>query len=259
MRLSAVIALLILLPDPGKSLAERPASRARPALALPGQEFPARPESKPRVDGRFLIATRQVGGPFFAKSVVLLIQQDRQGAMGLILNRPSETPITELLAQQAPRTGTAPGKEEAERPEKLYVGGPVEANRTFFLVQTAEPLPRSVEILPGVYASSDSAVLEKFAQREIPPERFRAYVGYSGWGAGSFKQKSHGVIGFSRPPSPKPFSTRTRSTSGSAWSRNTKGFRFGSKNPSTKCAHRPQRPAHLTPEEGDLSLGFPFT
>ena len=187
MRLSAVIALLILLPDPGKSLAERPASRARPALALPGQEFPARPESKPRVDGRFLIATRQVGGPFFAKSVVLLIQQDRQGAMGLILNRPSETPITELLAQQAPKTGTAPGKEEAERPEKLYVGGPVEANRTFFLVQTAEPLPRSVEILPGVYASSDSAVLEKFAQREIPPERFRAYVGYSGWGAGQLQ------------------------------------------------------------------------
>lgn len=187
----AAILLLMLLVAGGPELAEPFAPKAEPVLALPQEDFPALPTPKPAPPGRFLIATRQVQGPFFAKSVVLLIQHDRNGAMGLILNRPSITPVSELLAQQEqeknPKPKSPAPKEEPPRKDTIYVGGPVDPSRVVFLVQATKPPTDSIQVLPHVYATSESEVLDQFADNRLPPDHFRAYVGYAGWGPGQLE------------------------------------------------------------------------
>ena len=160
----------------------RPSDRDIPQVGGPASSSP---DSAPT--RRFLIATRQVKGLFFEKSVVLLIQHNRNGAMGLILNRPSETPVADLLAEPEDTKEESGGEEKTLRTDRLYVGGPVDPSQIVFLVKETEPPLRSVPILPGVYASSESDVLERFSENLIPPEHFRAYVGYAGWGPGQLE------------------------------------------------------------------------
>ncbi|MBT39925.1 MAG: hypothetical protein CL938_15425 [Deltaproteobacteria bacterium] len=157
--------------------AEAPLSTAI-ARALPEEQFPPLPVAKRDPSSRFLIATHQVQGRFFARSVVLLIQHDRRGAMGLILNRPSTTQVAALLPEQ---------EEKTPRKDTLYVGGPVDPGQIVFLVRTEDPPPGAIHVLPDVYATSDSEILRKFAKGDLPVARFRAYVGYAGWGPGQLK------------------------------------------------------------------------
>lgn len=163
--------------------AEPRASERNPTQV--GGPSSASPEDGPAP--RFLIATRQVKGPFFEKSVVLLIQHNQNGALGLILNRPTETPVTSLLTGLKKTEEESSDEEKPEGADRLHVGGPVDPSQVVFLVKETEPPPRSVLILPGVYASSESGLLERFSENLIPPENFRAYVGYAGWGPGQLE------------------------------------------------------------------------
>ena len=170
-------------------LDSEPPERPVPGSPLPQVDLPTSRSPLLETPSRFLIATRQVKGPFFEKSVVLLIQHDQSGALGLIVNRPSKTPIHHLFNE----TEDPPEEphDEAERPPsgRLYIGGPVDPSQVVFLTEGPEPVAQSVEVLPGVYASSESEVLDQWADQDIPPERFRAYVGYAGWGPGQLERE----------------------------------------------------------------------
>ena len=147
--------------------ATRPSELPKPRApkAAPGARLPAA--------GHLLIATRQLSGPFFAETVVLLLDYSRQGALGLVINRPTETLLSELIPETA---------QISQRRDRVYIGGPVDAGMMTFLLRSETAPPDSVAVAEGVYATSNPITLRSVIQSPTTAEGFHAFVGYSGWG-----------------------------------------------------------------------------
>jgi putative transcriptional regulator len=99
----------------------------------------------------FLVASRQLRDPNFKETVVLLIDYGRDGAMGLVINRPSEIKLATVFPDI---------KELKERTDTIYVGGPVAVNQMLLLVGTPLVPEESQEVTQDVYLSSSWKVLE---------------------------------------------------------------------------------------------------
>src|SRR5512143_1608794 len=67
--------------------------------------------------GRFLVASRKLADPNFAETVILLLQYDENGSMGLVINRPSRVSVSQVF-KEIPSA--------RRRSEAAYSGGPVE-------------------------------------------------------------------------------------------------------------------------------------
>jgi putative transcriptional regulator len=116
--------------------------------------------------GRLLVASPDLVDPNFRRTVVLMLTHDAEGAVGLVLNRPTDIAIGEALPQW--RDATAP-------PACLYVGGPVQPDAAIGLG------------LGGTAA--DDPVLGAIGAVDLdgPPDAHRSvrvFIGYSGWGPG---------------------------------------------------------------------------
>lgn len=139
--------------------------------------------------GRLLIANRGTRDPNFAESVILLVDYSKDGAFGLIINRPTRLSVAEGLA-------TLRGSEEYHGP--VYLGGPVARNSVMGLLRDpagqppedepleAEPHPRK-RVFGDVFLISRKAVVEAALATRAGPARLRLFVGYSGWGAGQLE------------------------------------------------------------------------
>jgi putative transcriptional regulator len=127
----------------------------------------------------FLIAMKQVVDPFFHRSLVLLLEHDEEGSFGLIVNRPTDVPMVQLLEGLGVSWG---GSLEAPS----WFGGPVQpgAGTILFGARGLPPEGESAahEIAPGLQISRDIRVLTRLAPH--PPPEFRLLLGYAGWGAG---------------------------------------------------------------------------
>ncbi len=137
-------------------------------------EVPARRYAE-LAGGRLLIATRQLTGPFFAQSVVLLLDYDSDGAVGLVLNHPTNVPLPELLPEVS---------KLGDRRDPVFLGGPVDARRMVFLVRADAPPADSRHVVADVHATGSAEVLRGVIENDTPADRFRAYVGYAGWASG---------------------------------------------------------------------------
>jgi len=135
--------------------------------------------SRPRADapaaGTFLIATRQLASPIFAQTVILLLDYGEGGALGLIINRPTSLPLASVLPH-----------DEAlrERVDPIYVGGPVVADGMMLLIRSDEMPTDSRRVVGDVFVTGSSRALHAALEEKLPPNRFHAYVGYSGWAPG---------------------------------------------------------------------------
>ena len=122
--------------------------------------------------GDFLVAGRDLRDPNFSRTVVLLIGYDPEGAMGLVINRRTHVPVSEVFTES----------EELRRAVgRIYLGGPVSLNQFFILVQTKHPSAGSLHLLGNLYLSD-----QEFLQGMLGgggQEEFRVYAGYAGWGA----------------------------------------------------------------------------
>jgi putative transcriptional regulator len=125
--------------------------------------------------GKFLVASRQLLDPNFSQTVVLLIDYQEHGAMGLIINRPSELKLSEALPEM---------QELQQRPDTIYLGGPVARNQLLLLIRTASPPEGSQQVFADIYLTSSPTVIERMIKDSKVEERFRLYAGYAGWGAG---------------------------------------------------------------------------
>jgi putative transcriptional regulator len=123
--------------------------------------------------GKFLVASRDMTGPTFARAVLLMVHHDESGAMGLIVNRPTRLPAAQVLPQLP---------QLAEYRGPLYLGGPVGQRRIWALLRTDTPPGSAIEILPAIYLTPLSEELVN----NLPSDTssLRLYVGYAGWGPG---------------------------------------------------------------------------
>jgi len=129
-----------------------------------------------------LLAMPQVLDPFFHHSVVLLIHHEEGGSFGFIVNRPTGIRVTEILQ----------GMEVAWKgPERAvaYFGGPVQPSLGTVLYTPRAEDPEAVgnEVLPGIALTQNVGDLAELAAE--PPERFRLFLGYAGWGAGQLVEE----------------------------------------------------------------------
>jgi putative transcriptional regulator len=123
----------------------------------------------PLTRGRLLVASPDLGDANFRRTVVLMIAHDDEGAVGLVLNRPSELTVAETLP--AWRDHTAP-------PATLYVGGPVQPDAAIALGRG--PSTRG-DLVIGDLGAVD---LDGTAEGH---DLVRVFVGYSGWGPGQLE------------------------------------------------------------------------
>ncbi|MEE8278416.1 MAG: YqgE/AlgH family protein [Thermoanaerobaculia bacterium] len=129
-----------------------------------------------------LLAMPQVLDSFFHRSVVVLLRHTEEGSFGFIVNRPTEIPLTAILK----------GMEiswQGEDDVMVYFGGPVQSQlgSVMFTQRADDPQEvdgdeNSMEVCPGIGMTQHLDELGRLARD--PPERFRLYLGYAGWGAG---------------------------------------------------------------------------
>lgn len=136
------------------------------------------------LDGHLLIAMPGMGDPRFEKSVVFLCSHSEDGALGLIVNKPSRQIRFANLLEQLDLGLSLP-----QRDIRVHFGGPVENERGFVLHSgeyVAEAATLSVSDHFGMTATLD--VLEDIANGEGPSSALLA-LGYSGWGPGQLEDE----------------------------------------------------------------------
>lgn len=130
-----------------------------------------------------LMAMPQVLDPFFHKSVVLLLHHEAEGSFGFIVNRPTGIRISEIL--KGMDVGWHGSAEDV-----AFFGGPVQPQLGTVLFTPDAPLSNggdeeddtASEVIPGVALTQHIGDLSRLA--EAPPDHFRLFLGYAGWGEG---------------------------------------------------------------------------
>jgi putative transcriptional regulator len=125
--------------------------------------------------GHLLISSPRLLDPNFIQSVVLMVQHDTNGALGLVLNRPTEMTLKQAWEQVS--------QSPCERDDSLYVGGPCEG-----VLMAIHPFESAgqIEILPGLYFATETQHIEWLLQ-QTQEKRMRFFVGYSGWSPGQLE------------------------------------------------------------------------
>ena len=179
--LLALTTILILISPAVDMVLMNTAFSSHPST-LPSTEGPVifhiSDKSRPRMElsrGKFLVASKQLRDPNFFETVVLLLEYDRNGAMGLVINRPSTLKLSEVLPD-------IEGLQE--RSDTIYLGGPVAKNQLMLLIRTSSPPEGSRLVFKDIYLSSSQEIIEKMVANPDTPERFRVYAGYAGWAPG---------------------------------------------------------------------------
>jgi putative transcriptional regulator len=134
------------------------------------------PEVRRLKPGIFLYASPDLREPRFAQTVVLLVEYGPKGAMGLVINRPTEWKADEALLH-AKRLGGL----------TVYWGGPVQPEAVFGLVRTARPPKGALRVIEDVFMTGKRKDLEAAVRGEDAAARVRVYSGYAGWGAGQLE------------------------------------------------------------------------
>lgn len=125
--------------------------------------------------GKFLIATDEVQGPSFARTVILLLHYDEEGAMGLVVNRPAGATPAEAVPDL---------KGLAEYRGSLYWGGPVRLHTMRALLRMDSPPDGAIHIVDSIHLTDIDEALLKIASTDSV---LRFYAGYAGWSPGQLE------------------------------------------------------------------------
>jgi putative transcriptional regulator len=145
----------------------------------------AGPRRQPRSEtgpakGRLLIAARSLVDPNFSETVVLLLAHDARGAMGVVINRPTDVRLASALPNMA---------ELSDRPDRVFLGGPVAGNMMVLLIRSKNPPESSRRVFGDVYTSGSLAALRQAIGRNGKTERVRTYAGHAGWAPGQLEHE----------------------------------------------------------------------
>jgi putative transcriptional regulator len=126
----------------------------------------------PSLKGKLLIASPALVDPNFARAVVLIAEHSPDGTLGLVLNRQSESSVTESVDEL--RGVVDPG-------EAVYVGGPVQTDAVMVLAEFSDSALAAALVLEDIGFLPAEADMELIA---AVTRRARVFAGHSGWGPG---------------------------------------------------------------------------
>jgi len=121
-----------------------------------------------------LLAMPQMQDPNFSRTVVLLCRHEREGAMGLVINRPTDALVSSLVELDPPV--------QHDNGMAIWAGGPVEPNRGWLLLGYDPAKGDSMEVAEGLYLCASSDVLRDVLETNPLPAETRFLLGYAGWG-----------------------------------------------------------------------------
>lgn len=134
------------------------------------------------LQGHFLISMPHMDDPNFAQTVIYICEHNASGAMGIIINRPIEIDLGELLQHldfSFHNDQTAP----------VYAGGPVQDDRGFILHRrTTNEWESCYHITDELTLTTSMDILQAISENS-GPEQFLVALGYAGWGAGQLEQE----------------------------------------------------------------------
>ncbi len=158
--------------------------------------------------GQILLASPSLQDPVFRDAVILVCHHDDEGCMGLIINRPRNIGMPEVLEDLGIDINAA-GKDTSALLPAVFEGGPVDDFRGFVLHDGWQIYESTMQITPELHLTASRDVLEDLG-RGNGPEHFMLILGYAGWHAGQLESElagndwliapaSHHIV-FQEPP-----------------------------------------------------------
>jgi len=127
--------------------------------------------------GTLLVSSTELVEPTFCRTVIYLIEHNEDGSLGVVLNRPSDTAVQNVLPAWAPH---------AVRPQALFVGGPVKRDSALCLAVLQPGV--DVDLVTGLRQVGGRVVMVDLDAdpADLTPllGGVRVFVGYAGWSAG---------------------------------------------------------------------------
>jgi putative transcriptional regulator len=140
--------------------------------------WPASADTAKPVTTILIVAHAELPDSNFKDAVVLVMNNIAPAPAGLIINRPTRIAVASLF----------PDVERlAQVDDKVYFGGPVQIETVSFLFRADTPPEEAIQVLDGVYLSTNAELLRKLLGREKPMDGLRIFIGYSGWGPGQLQ------------------------------------------------------------------------
>ena len=131
----------------------------------------------------FLIAMPGLDDPFFSHTVTYICEHSEQGAMGIVINRPSELMLSDVLDHMG-----IPEYQPDCNQQIVYAGGPVEKERGFVLHNDASKWDSSLSITEDISITTSRDILSAIADNKAP-ERTLVALGYAGWTEGQLESE----------------------------------------------------------------------
>jgi putative transcriptional regulator len=147
-------------------------------LLLVAPSSPTSADDAKAVTAILLVARGELRDPYFADSVVLVMNNLGPAPIGLVVNRPTEVPVAHLFPDL---------KRLAQVHDKVYFGGPVELGSVWFLFRAVKAPEHAVQVFGGIYLSANRGLLLQLLAREKPMDELRIFVGHSGWAPGQLE------------------------------------------------------------------------
>ncbi len=170
-----------------------PETKTRPSASTLTTHFPVERQAPPAAflpvqsrnatslrAGKVLVASRNLGDPHFAKTVILLVQYDAQGVLGLVLNHRTDVPLSRVLDSL---------KAAKDRSDPVYLGGPLETAAVFALYRSSAKPEGAEHIFGGVYLINSKPLFEQTISAQPKPDAFHVYLGYAGWSQDQLRQE----------------------------------------------------------------------
>ena len=132
---------------------------------------------------QFLIAMPSLADPNFSHTVTYICAHNEDGAMGIVINRPLDLALGEVLRQM----NMASESEEVDA-IPVYHGGPVQTDRGFILHHSDTEWQSSIRITEGMGIATSRDILQAIAEGKGPKDSLVA-LGYAGWGAGQLEDE----------------------------------------------------------------------
>ncbi|MBX6420572.1 MAG: YqgE/AlgH family protein [Sinobacteraceae bacterium] len=134
------------------------------------------------LSNQFLVAMPGLEDSNFSHSVTLLCEHSEKGALGLIINRPTNLKLSDLLDQMGLEHGALRGD------PIVYWGGPVQPERGFVVHDAPGDWESTLQIDEGLYITTSRDILDAIA-RGAGPSRYIVTLGYAGWGEGQLESE----------------------------------------------------------------------
>ncbi len=140
-------------------------------------------ETAANLTNHFLIAMPGLNDPLFARTVTYLCQHNDEGALGIIINRPSELTLKEVMDQMHIELND---EELGKTP--VYFGGPVQPGRGFVLHEPMGEWNSTLKVSDALSLTTSRDILEAIGCGEGPRNILLA-LGYAGWGKGQLEEE----------------------------------------------------------------------